>query len=198
MQYSNGIAKKKEDAINNALGEHIDTRDDKLLIGSNLFLLMHKNYWKYGENGVLQGFAKVSENQKAYGALLTSVAAPAFLPMNAVGQTNAAFLEQLSKKPEQERMQFIKGNLHVLEEMNENLNNYVRQRAQEEDCPWLESPESLKAALNGGMVRDYKKALTQSLKETGNMPEVGTTMDNLMRTDSIMIKASEGPVVGGN
>lgn len=37
MQYSNGIAKKKEDAINNALGEHIDTRDDKLLLGTNLF-----------------------------------------------------------------------------------------------------------------------------------------------------------------
>ena len=152
--------------------------------------------------GVLQEFAKVSEDKKAHGAFLTSVAAPVFLPMNAVGQTNAAFLEQLSKKPEQERMQFIKGNLHVLEEMNENLSNYVRQRAQEEDCPWLESPESLKAALNGGMVRDYKKALTKSLKETGNMPEVGTTMDNLMRTNSIFVNRQnsqpEGPVVGGN
>lgn len=94
---------------------------------------MHQNYWKYGENGVLQ---KVPDGENDW-------------------------------------------------------------EKQEDDCPWLESPESLKAALNGGMVRDYKKALTKSLKETGNMPEVGTTMDNLMRTDNIMIEAQR-PVVGGN
>jgi hypothetical protein len=68
--------------------------------------------------------------------------------------------------------------------MNENLSNYVFQRAKEENCSWLENPEKLKAALNGGMVKEYHEAVLQSLRETGKMPVFENALDKLMADDS--------------
>ena len=129
---------------------------------------------------ILQGFALNGE----MGSEMTKLQAFGLLPANALGQTNAAFLEKLSQQPAQDRLQFLKGNLHVLQEMNENLSNFVYQRAKEEDCSWLKNPENLKAALNGGMVKEYHEAVLQSLRETGKMPVFENALDQLMADDS--------------
>ena len=129
---------------------------------------------------ILQGFALNGE----MGSEMTKLQAFGLLPANALGQTNAAFLEKLSQQPAQDRLQFLKGNLHVLQEMNENLSNFVYQRAKEEDCSWLKNPENLKAALNGGMVKEYHEAVLQSLRETGKMPVFENALDKLMADDS--------------
>jgi hypothetical protein len=138
---------------------------------------------------ILQGFALNRKNQDPErkwepGSEMTKLQAFGLLPANALGQTNAAFLEKLSQQPAQDRLQFLKGNLHVLQEMNENLSNYVFQRAKEENCSWLENPEKLKAALNGGMVKEYHEAVLQSLRETGKMPVFENALDKLMADDS--------------
>lgn len=129
---------------------------------------------------ILQGFALNGE----MGSEMTKLQAFGLLPANALGQTNAAFLDKLSQQPAQDRLQFLKSNLHVLQEMNENLSNYVFQRAKEENCSWLENPEKLKAALNGGMVKEYHEAVLQSLRETGKMPVFENALDKLMADDS--------------
>jgi hypothetical protein len=115
---------------------------------------------------------------------MTRFQAFGLLPANALGQTNAAFLDKLSQQPAENRLQFLKSNLHVLQEMNENLSNYVFQRAKEDNCSWLKNPENLKAALNGGMVKEYHEAVLQSLRETGKMPVFENALDQLMADDS--------------
>ena len=129
---------------------------------------------------ILQGFALNGE----MGSEMTKLQAFGLLPANALGQTNAAFLDKLSQQSAENRLQFLKSNLHVLQEMNENLSNYVFQRAKEENCSWLENPENLKAALNGGMVKEYHEAVLQSLRETGKMPVFENALDQLMADDS--------------
>ena len=145
---------------------------------------------------ILQGFALNGE----MGSEMTKLQAFGLLPANALGQTNAAFLDKLSQQPAQDRLQFLKGNLHVLQEMNENLSNYVFQRAKEENCSWLENPEKLKAALNGGMVKEYHEAVLQSLRETGKMPVFENALDQLMADDSFDFELNQHknqPVIGG-
>lgn len=129
---------------------------------------------------ILQGFALNGE----MGSEMTKLQAFGLLPANALGQTNAAFLDKLSQQPAENRLQFLKSNLHVLQEMNENLSNFVYQRAKEEDCSWLKNPENLKAALNGGMVKEYHETVLQSLRETGKMPVFENALDKLMADDS--------------
>lgn len=129
---------------------------------------------------ILQGFALNGE----MGSAMTKLQAFGLLPANAQGQTNAAFLEKLSQQPAENRLQFLKSNLHVLQEMNENLGNFVFQRAKEDNCSWLKNPENLKAALNGGMVKEYHEAVLQSLRETGKMPVFENALDQLMADDS--------------
>ena len=129
---------------------------------------------------ILQGFALNGE----MGSEMTKLQAFGLLPANALGQTNAAFLDKLSQQPAENRLQFLKGNLHVLQEMNENLSNYVFQRAKEDNCSWLKNPENLKAALNGGMVKEYHETVLQSLRETGKMPVFENALDKLMADDS--------------
>ena len=143
---------------------------------------------------ILQGFALNGE----MGSEMTKLQAFGLLPANALGQTNAAFLDKLSQQPAENRLQFLKSNLHVLQEMNENLSNYVFQRAKEENCSWLENPENLKAALNGGMVKEYHEAVLQSLRETGKMPVFENALDRLMADDSFDMETwnkIEGEVV---
>jgi hypothetical protein len=145
---------------------------------------------------ILQGFALHGE----MGSEMTKLQAFGLLPANALGQTNAAFLEKLSQQPAQDRLQFLKGNLHVLQEMNENLSNYVFQRAKEENCSWLENPEKLKAALNGGMVKEYHEAVLKSLRETGKMPVFENALDKLMADDSFDFELDQHknqPTMGG-
>ena len=145
---------------------------------------------------ILQGFALHGE----MGSEMTKLQAFGLLPANALGQTNAAFLEKLSQQPAQDRLQFLKGNLHVLQEMNENLSNYVFQRAKEENCSWLINPEKLKAALNGGIVKEYHEAVMQSLRETGKMPVFENALDRLMADDSFDFELSNTenqPAIGG-
>jgi hypothetical protein len=136
---------------------------------------------------ILQGFALHGE----MGSEMTKLQAFGLLPANALGQTNAAFLEKLSQQPAENRLQFLKSNLHVLQEMNENLSNYVFQRAKEDNCSWLENPENLKAALNGGMVKEYHEAVLQSLRETGKMPVFENALDRLMADDSFDMETWE-------
>ena len=145
---------------------------------------------------ILQGFALNGE----MGSEMTKLQAFGLLPANAQGQTNAAFLDKLSQQPAENRLQFLKSNLHVLQEMNENLSNYVFQRAREEDCSWLKNPENLKAALNGGMVKEYHEAVLQSLRETGKMPVFENALDQLMADDSFDFELSNTenqPAIGG-
>ena len=154
---------------------------------------------------VLQGFAMNRKDQDPErkwepGSEMTKLQAFGLLPVNALGQTNAAFLEKLSQQPAQDRLQFLKGNLHVLQEMNENLSNYVFQRAKEENCSWLENPEKLKAALNGGMVKEYHEAVLKSLRETGKMPVFENALDKLMADDSFDFELDQHknqPTMGG-
>ena len=136
---------------------------------------------------ILQGFALNGE----MGSEMTKLQAFGLLPANALGQTNAAFLDKLSQQPAQDRLQFLKGNLHVLQEMNENLSNFVYQRAKEEECSWLKNPGNLKAALNGGMVKEYHEAVLQSLRETGKMPVFENALDKLMADDSFDMETWE-------
>ena len=138
---------------------------------------------------ILQGFALTKKNQDPAqqweaGSEMTKLQAFGLLPANALGQTNAAFLDKLSQQPAENRLQFLKSNLHVLQEMNENLSNYVFQRAKEDNCSWLKNPENLKAALNGGMVKEYHETILQSLRETGKMPVFENALDQLMADDS--------------
>ena len=84
--------------------------------------------------------------------------------------------------------------------MNENLSNYVFQRAKEDNCSWLKNPENLKAALNGGMVKEYHEAVLQSLRETGKMPVFENALDQLMADDSFDFELSNTenqPAIGG-
>lgn len=145
---------------------------------------------------ILQGFALNGE----MGSEMTKLQAFGLLPANALGQTNAAFLDKLSQQPAENRLQFLKSNLHVLQEMNENLSNYVFQRAKEDNCSWLKNPENLKAALNGGMVKEYHEAVLQSLRETGKMPVFENALDQLMADDSFDFELSNTenqPAIGG-
>ena len=154
---------------------------------------------------ILQGFALNKKNQDPerkweVGSEMTKLQAFGLLPANAQGQTNAAFLEKLSQQPAQDRLQFLKGNLHVLQDMNENLGNFVYQRAKEDNCSWLQSPENLKAALNGGMVKEYHEAVLQSLRETGKMPVFENALEQLMADDSFDFELSNTenqPAIGG-
>lgn len=145
---------------------------------------------------ILQGFALNGE----MGSEMTKLQAFGLLPANALGQTNAAFLDKLSQQPAENRLQFLKSNLHVLQEMNENLSNFVYQRAKEEECSWLKNPGNLKAALNGGMVKEYHEAVLQSLRETGKMPVFENALDRLMADDSFDFELSNTenqPAIGG-
>ena len=145
---------------------------------------------------ILQGFALNGE----MGSEMTKLQAFGLLPANALGQTNAAFLDKLSQQPAENRLQFLKSNLHVLQEMNENLSNFVYQRAKEEECSWLKNPGNLKAALNGGMVKEYHEAVLQSLRETGKMPVFENALDQLMADDSFDFELSNTenqPAIGG-
>lgn len=145
---------------------------------------------------ILQGFALNGE----MGSEMTKLQAFGLLPANALGQTNAAFLDKLSQQPAENRLQFLKSNLHVLQEMNENLSNYVFQRAKEDNCSWLENPENLKAALNGGMVKEYHETVLQSLRKTGKMPVFENALDQLMADDSFDFELSNTenqPAIGG-
>ena len=154
---------------------------------------------------ILQGFALNRKNQDPErkwepGSEMTRFQAFGLLPANALGQTNAAFLDKLSQQPAENRLQFLKSNLHVLQEMNENLSNYVFQRAKEDNCSWLKNPENLKAALNGGMVKEYHEAVLQSLRETGKMPVFENALDQLMADDSFDFELSNTenqPAIGG-
>jgi hypothetical protein len=94
-----------------------------------------------------------------------------------VGQTNAAFLDKLSQKPAGERQAFLKGNLPLLQQMNENLKGFISEYLEKDDCHWLKNPGELKAALNGGMVRAYHEAVVKGLKETGKMPSFRKEFD---------------------
>ena len=126
----------------------------------------------YNSN-ILQGFALFGDA----GEVLTGVSAPLMLPLNAVGQTNAAFLDKMSKQPAGDREAFLKGNLHLLQQMNENLKGFVSEYLEKDDCHWLKNPGELKAALNGGMVRAYHEAVVKGLKETGKMPSFRKEFD---------------------
>ena len=126
----------------------------------------------YNSN-ILQGFALFGDA----GEVLTSVSAPLMLPLNAVGQTNAAFLDKMSKQSAGDREAFLKGNLPLLQQMNENLKGFISEYLEKDDCKWLKNPEELKAALNGGMVRKYHKAVKKSLQETGKMPSFRKEFD---------------------
>ena len=126
----------------------------------------------YNSN-ILQGFALFGDA----GEVLTSVSAPNMLPINAVGQTNAAFLDKLSKQPVGDREAFLKGNLPLLQQMNENMKGFISEYLEKDDCQWLKNPEELKAALNGGMVRAYHSAVMKGLQETGKMPSFRKEFD---------------------
>ena len=126
----------------------------------------------YNSN-ILQGFALFGDA----GEVLTGVSAPLMLPLNAVGQTNAAFLDKMSKQPAGDREAFLKGNLPLLQQMNENLKGFISEYLEKDDCHWLKNPGELKAALNGGMVRAYHEAVVKGLKETGKMPSFRKEFD---------------------
>ena len=141
----------------------------------------------YNSN-ILQGFALKGNA----GEVLTSISAPNMLPINAVGQTNAAFLDKLSKQPAGDREAFLKGNLPLLQQMNENLKGFISEYLEKDDCNWLKNPGELKAALNGGMVRAYHEAVVKGLKETGKMPSFRKEFDYSIDPDEPVYDLNTG------
>lgn len=128
---------------------------------------------------LMEGFAL---NGAKNGKIETLLHAKSFLPMVAQGHTNAAFLEKLSEQPVDQRLVFLKTSMRVLNEMNENMRGFVVSRLNDPNCTWTDSPENLKSAINGGVVKEYQQEVTRSLQESGKMPDYKaefelTTMD---------------------
>lgn len=133
------------------------------------------------------------------GSALTHNHAVSMLPMVAEGHTNAAFLEKVSALPPEERLQFLKTNMYVLDDMNKNMRGFVIDRLKgDPDCEWVKSPENLKMAMNGGIVNEYHQEVNKSLKETGKMPTYGkfTGIENLDMNESFAMDMN-GSFMGG-